>query len=53
MSMPPLPKPTPLCQGRFAGKRCGAKAVAKRETHPRFVCESCLKLLPPEGTSGG
>lgn len=51
--MPPLPKPTPLCQGRIAGKRCGAKAVAKRDTEPRFVCEACLNKLTPEPPANG
>lgn len=45
MAMPPLPKPTPACQGRVGTKRCGQKAVVVRESDPRFVCESCLKKL--------
>lgn len=51
--MPALPKPVPLCQGRIGEKRCGAKAVAKRETMPRFVCEDCLNKLPPEPPADG
>lgn len=43
--MPPLPKPTPSCQGRIGTKRCGVKAVVRRETQPRYVCESCLRKL--------
>lgn len=46
--LPPLPKPTPDCQARNGTKRCGRKAVAKRDEQPRYVCEECLRRLEME-----
>lgn len=41
----PLPKPTPVCQGRVGTKRCRNLAVTIRVDHPRFVCAVCLTAL--------